>query len=193
MTLVLVKAADFAAAVPLADVKADLNITTDDDDALVQRLILAAIGKLDGPRGLLGRSLAPAQYRVSLSAFLDRIVLPLPPLRSIDTVEYVDARGDPRTLDADEFQPFGVGYDDGGGIARRPGRAWPFVAGGPEAVRITFTAGFVTVPPELRAAITMQVGHLYENREASIVGVSAQVTPMGYDDLVEPFRIWACG
>ena len=193
MTPTVVTPPDMGAIASLADAKAHMNVTTDEDDALIERLIRTAIAKLDGPRGLLGRSLAPTQYRVALSAFLDTITLPLPPLGSVDLVEYVDAQGTPRMLDADDFRVFGIGDDERGGIARLPGRAWPVVAGGPEAVRITFTAGYAEMPDGLRTSILMHVAHLYENREASVVGVSAQVTPMGYDDLVEPFKVWGCG
>ncbi|GLK76707.1 hypothetical protein GCM10008171_19610 [Methylopila jiangsuensis] len=44
------------------------------------------------------------------------------------------------------------------------------------------------VPADLKEAIRMLAAHLYENREASIVGVSASAIPFGFDDLVRPHR-----
>ncbi len=37
----------------------------------------------------------------------------------------------------------------------------------------------------------MLVGHLYENREASVVAVSAELMPMGLYDLMAPYREWS--
>lgn len=43
-------------------------------------------------------------------------------------------------------------------------------------------------PEPLKEAIRQLVGHLYENREASLVGVSAEVLPFGVFELVAPYR-----
>lgn len=44
------------------------------------------------------------------------------------------------------------------------------------------------VPEDLKEAIRLLAAHLYENREASIVGVTASAIPFGYDDLIRPHR-----
>lgn len=44
------------------------------------------------------------------------------------------------------------------------------------------------VPEDLREAVRMLAAHLYENREASLVGVTASVIPFGFDDLIRPHR-----
>ncbi|ODN68847.1 head-tail connector protein [Methylobrevis pamukkalensis] len=46
------------------------------------------------------------------------------------------------------------------------------------------------IPGGLYTAALMLIGHLYENREASIVGVSIGAVPFGFDDLVRPYRTW---
>lgn len=45
-------------------------------------------------------------------------------------------------------------------------------------------------PADVRQAIMMLAGHWYENREATLVGVSAQATPFGYHDLLLAYRRW---
>ncbi|TCP90943.1 gp6-like head-tail connector protein [Rhizobium sp. PP-CC-2G-626] len=47
------------------------------------------------------------------------------------------------------------------------------------------------LPADLRQAVLMLTGHFYENREASLVGVSADAMPLGFWDLVTPHREWA--
>lgn len=179
-------------AVSLADAKKHMGVTTADDDALIDRLIRTAVGRLEGEKGSLGRCLRPTRYRLSLSAFLDEITLPLPPAQSVERVSYVDVRGMPVTIDPDGYRVAGLEADAGAAVLRKPGTAWPWTAGGPDAVQIDFTAGYAEPPEQLVSAILMHVAHLYENREATLVGVNAQVTPLGYDDLVSPFAVWAC-
>lgn len=47
------------------------------------------------------------------------------------------------------------------------------------------------VPDALKEAIRQLAAHLYENREASLIGVTAQQLPFGLLDLLAPYRAWA--
>jgi uncharacterized phage protein (predicted DNA packaging) len=47
------------------------------------------------------------------------------------------------------------------------------------------------VPGAILEAIKMLAAHLYENREASLVGVTSQELPFGLFDLLTPYRAWA--
>lgn len=179
--------------ISLEEAKAHLNVTTAADDALILRLIATAVAKLDGPKGLLGRSLAPTQYRMTLDAFTRVIQVPLPPVRSVEAVTYTDADGTTVTIAASAYRVTGLDDDTPAEISLPGASRWPPTPRAPEAVQILFTAGYGTIPIPLASAILMHVAHLYENREASLVGVSAQVLPMGYDDLVEPYKMWGCG
>ena len=49
------------------------------------------------------------------------------------------------------------------------------------------------LPAPLKEATLQLVGHLYANREASLVGVSADLLPLGIFDLMQPYRIWVFG
>lgn len=46
-------------------------------------------------------------------------------------------------------------------------------------------------PASLKQAVRLLVGHLYENREATLVGISADMLPLGFLDLVAPHRAWS--
>lgn len=59
-----------------------------------------------------------------------------------------------------------------------------------------YIAPFVIWPqdppePAILQAIKLLVAHLYENREASLVGVSVEQLPIGVFDLITPYRDWA--
>lgn len=47
------------------------------------------------------------------------------------------------------------------------------------------------VPADLKQAICHLVGHWYENREATLVGVSIQNVPFSVHDIVREYRNWS--
>lgn len=47
------------------------------------------------------------------------------------------------------------------------------------------------VPADLRQAVLMLVGHWYENREATIVGVNAEAIPFGVQEIIDAHREWS--
>lgn len=47
------------------------------------------------------------------------------------------------------------------------------------------------VPADLKEAIRLLTAHWYENREASIIGVSAQEIPYGIRDIIREHRNWS--
>lgn len=52
-------------------------------------------------------------------------------------------------------------------------------------------ADYVSVPEPLLEAVRQLVSHLYENREASIVGVTMSDVSPGLFDLMRPYREWS--
>ncbi|KQU81284.1 DNA-packaging protein [Ensifer sp. Root31] len=48
-----------------------------------------------------------------------------------------------------------------------------------------------TVPEDLKQAISHLVGHWYENREATIVGVGIASVPYSVQEIVREYRNWS--
>ncbi|WP_407192526.1 head-tail connector protein [Bradyrhizobium sp. STM 3566] len=48
-----------------------------------------------------------------------------------------------------------------------------------------------TAPAPIGEAVLQLTAHLYQNREASLVGVTAQELPFGFLDLLAPYRAFA--
>lgn len=46
------------------------------------------------------------------------------------------------------------------------------------------------LPLSLKQAILLMIGHLYENREAAMIGVSITKIPYGIEYLVAPYKSW---
>lgn len=49
------------------------------------------------------------------------------------------------------------------------------------------------VPDSLKECVCLLAAHWYENREASIVGVSAQTMPLGVPEIVAEYRDYSWG
>jgi uncharacterized phage protein (predicted DNA packaging) len=52
------------------------------------------------------------------------------------------------------------------------------------------SADATDIPAPVNEAVRQLAAHLYENREASLVGVTAQSLPFGMMDLLDPYRAW---
>ena len=55
----------------------------------------------------------------------------------------------------------------------------------------TLASGFTGsagVPDDVKEAVLQLTGHFYENREASLVGISAEEIPFGVWQLIGPYR-----
>lgn len=46
------------------------------------------------------------------------------------------------------------------------------------------------VPADLKQAVLMLVGHFYENREATLIGISADEVPLGVWSILDQHRAW---
>lgn len=191
MALTLITAPS-AALVTTAEAKRHCRVDHTDDDAYLDSLVAAVTANIDGADGWLGRALGAQTWKLSLDAFPTGsrgIMLPLPPLRSVTTVAYTDVDGVARTYTA--FRTFGIDSKSGQGfILPAYDDEWPETRDDtPEAVQITFTAGYETVPTPIKHAILLMVGNLYENREDT-TELKLGHLPMGADALLAPYRSW---
>jgi len=64
---------------------------------------------------------------------------------------------------------------------------YTFAANFPDTTDASFPD---TVPGDLKEAIRQLAAHFYENREASVVGISASLLPLGVRDIVNNRREW---
>lgn len=179
-----------AAVVTLEEAKAHLRVDFDDDNALISAMIAAVQGNLDGPDGWLGRAIGAQTLEMRLSSFNGRdgsgcIPLRCPPVTGQISVKYVDRDGIEQTIDSSAYRLVG---DDM--IAPAYNTCWPSARCDHESVKIRYTAGYPTLPPPIKAAILLHVGHLYENREAVSFENFATELPLGAQWLLAPYRRW---
>ncbi|PWR18786.1 head-tail connector protein [Zavarzinia compransoris] len=182
--------------VTLEEVKEHIHVDFYDEDARIADFIKAATQRLDGRDGSLGRCLVTQTWNLTLDRFTSEIAIPLPPCQSIDAITYVDPDGVTQTLAPTEYQAFALGTVEGAKLRPAYGKSWPTIRNVPEAVTITFTAGFgddpEDIPEPIRTAIKMRVGHLFEHRESVVIGSGfITETPDGVEDFVRDHKTWS--
>lgn len=170
--------------VTLAEAKAHLRILHPDEDVLVGGLIKSAVAMIDGPNGI-GVALVTQTWRLSLDHLCD-FEIPLWPVTSVDEIAFVDTEGEDDTVS--EFEP----DLDSDPVRVSPpyGQSWPSTRCSPGAVKVTFTAGFgeaAAVPADIKAAILLLIGHLYEHREAAN-DAPLTVTPLAVESILNRYR-----
>lgn len=99
------------------------------------------------------------------------ILLPRPPLQSVTSVTYVDGAGVTQTLAANQYLV--DTRSTPGRISPAPDVSWPATRWQPNAVIVRFIAGYTNaaaVPEDLKDALFLACGMLYENREELLEG-----------------------
>lgn len=177
----------------LDEAKDHLRVETNAEDSLILRLIDAATAMVDGPQGI-GIALVSQEWEYKLDWFPPVIKIPLYPVRSIDAIEYVDDAGNTQTLAASRYQ------ED---VDSNPARVmpaynelWPTIRWQLNAVTVRFTAGYapdgednlVNIPQDIRSAMLLLVGHLYNNREAVAINTTATELPLAVDHILGQYR-----
>lgn len=188
--------------VSLDDAKTHCRITGSADDALLAIYIAAARKHVED---VSWRTLMPSIQTLTLDEWPDgnTIKLPHPPLQSVTHVKYTDSAGTVATLSSGSYVVDASSTP--GRIRLKTGYSWPSVilreAGG---IVVTYLAGVynavadsgnvttvrAAVPRTHIAAMLLIIGHLYENREAVVVGsgLTATQLPIGIDSLLMPDR-----
>jgi len=160
-----------------ADAKSHLRVDVSDDDTLIDGLVTAAREHVEG---LTRRALIDQTWYLVLDRFpasdLTPIVVPLPPLKSVSSITYVDTAGTTQTWAASKYD-----VDSPSGPKARRGRiapafdeVYPDTREQLNAVTIEFIAGYgaggANVPEPIILGMKLLVGHWYEHRESVVVG-----------------------
>ena len=153
--------------VTLEEARAQLRVTTSEEDALLGRLIAAARGQIELATR---RALITQGWRLYLDAWPSgRVVrLPVAPVASVGAVTVYDGDGLPVALDPGDYRLE---------AATNPPRlkvkaGEPAGLKGFNGIEIDFTAGYGAeagaVPGPLRQAVLLLVAHWFEHREPEL-------------------------
>jgi hypothetical protein len=169
----------------------------------VQAALDAASDALDpASGGWLGRALRTQSWELQLRSFSEhrehffnsprrapeahRILLPYPPLQSVDSVKYLDINGvDQALVLGTDYRVLGMGQPYGKAyIAPLYGASWPVPRVDDASVRIAFTAGYDEadniMPKALRSAIILATRALLSVSTRDMLLMEDRVEGLGW-------------
>jgi len=174
----------------LAEAKAHLRITDSDNDTYIASLITAARQYAEG---YTKRAIGTQTCALTLDSFPAEIDLPRCPVQSITSIYYINSDGD-----STEFTSFQSDLSGTASAKIKPSydNSWPDTRAGYGAVTVTYQAGYGatgdspdTVPAQLKQAMLLLIGSLYENRENEIVGAAISEVPFSVKCLLDLYRL----
>lgn len=168
-------------------VKAQCRIDDTASDTLITRLIGAARAAVESRCGI---RLITQTLAIKCDQFGDLCRIPVGPVQSVSSVQYVDSNGATQTLATSVYELRAEGLD--AAIVLKYGQSWPSIQLGSRVV-VTVVVGYSTVPPELVQAVLLLIGGWFENREESVIGVTVFNLPdsMAVDSLLINHRMGA--
>ncbi|MFD2704080.1 head-tail connector protein [Salibacterium lacus] len=170
--------------VSLGALKDHLRIEHDDEDVSLESYLKAATKHAE--QVLTYRAFMTQTWQLILSDFQDEILLPYPPLQSVNKVTYRGKAGEEHEVDASMYI---VDTDsEPGRIVRKKDKSWPTDLDQHNSVTIEFTAGYASsddIPENFKIGLLMLTAHFYENREPVLVGSMINTLPFTIEALFE--------
>lgn len=177
-------------AISVDDCRTRLRISDTFDDLDLDLMI---DGVTDATEQFLNKALLTQTWKLFIdSSFPDVIELPRPPLQSVTSITYIDSDGAEQTVATSVYDVDTNSLP--GRIFEKHNQTWPSdVRDQINAITIEYKAGYTSaalVPGAIKNAMLMHVGHLYENREAVIIGqgFTSTVVPMGVQNALTLHR-----
>jgi hypothetical protein len=165
---------DPASVIDLASIKADLDVTFNDDDDQLEEHRASAIDFIERHTN---RFLSPTVVDIYLDCFGgSMLTLPFAPLQSFSTMTVAGSPYTPRTIPGDVLRLLPV-----------TGQQWPSVATELGVVVVRATFGYATgmVPAGLLAAIKALVRTYYDRPE----GASLKADSEAIENALRPYRV----
>lgn len=186
--------------ISLEEAKQHLRVDVSDDDSLITSLIRAATRSAENHTSV---AFVSRQFQMTIDRFpgikRDRvfpqeIILPRAPLVSVDEVAYqsTDLSGSPEAPVEKTVEVVSDKSRTPPRLVPLYGKTWPDTAEVPEAVKITFTAGMGAaddVPEDIKAAVKIILGSLYEHREEQVLGTTAVRLPFASREILATYRL----
>lgn len=185
-----------ATVVTVATAKAHLRVDDDDSDTYISSLVEVAsdvVGEMAG-KALINQTW---QLQLGMTSGRSRVYLPNAPVSSITSISYFDTDDQSQSEDTANYTL--TGDNDAAWLMPTGTGVWPSMKDRPDALTITYVAGYGTspdkVPANLRHAALMLVGHWYENREAANHPAAlVKEIPFSVQALIDQSRVgWVAG
>ncbi len=173
--------------ISLAELRSSLRIGHTDEDALLTRLIEAAVARIDGYWGVIGKALLTQTWQVVVPYLSDPIKLPFGNNATAAVVKYYDTSNDLQTASSDLYS---IQEKVGGiEICLKTNQVWPSTYSREDAGLVEWTIGYGAgsdVPAAIKHAVALLASHFYENRAVTDIQ-SFNGLPSSVQALLHPY------
>lgn len=179
--------------VTLAEAKAHLRVTSSDTDAIIDSMVKAATRYSEI---FLGRAFVEQKWDLYLDEFpTAEIKIPLPPLIGVESISYYDTLGSLQNVDVADYYVDNASQP--GWVVPQLDLTWPDTLSAINSVIIRFSAGYIdnsspplpNVPFDIKAAILLLLGTMFEHREDVILDMTAVRMPWSAEMLLRNYKI----
>ncbi|WP_417848374.1 head-tail connector protein [Thalassoglobus sp.] len=170
-----------AATLPIsvADLKTHMRITHSADDDYITDLAWMAYAWIEREADI---TISETSYSLVLSQFDPVVIIPKPPVQSLDSLTYYDTDNQSQSLSVGT--DFYLVNSTKQAAMLTPVERWPSVFDRPDAINIEFTCESDPVPHQVPHLMRLLVGAAYEFREGEITLKTEQLK-LGVDRLVK--------
>lgn len=149
------------------------------------------IAQLDAARAYAqhytGTAVGVQTIEIALDAFPDNGILLSPgPVSAIASIKYISSTGAEQTIGNTLYTLDDYGQQHW--ALPRAGTNWPTPLDAANSVKVQYVAG--ALDPTVRAALLLQVGHLFANRESVTMGNMPTEVPLGVIALLNTVKVW---
>lgn len=166
--------------ITLDEAKSFMRILENDDDLIIGSLISSSREYVEN---VTNRQLVSAIFELYCDDFISK--LPKNPIISVDKIEYLNNDGSYIELDITSYYLYernGIGFISYSSI--------PSLLDHKKAVKITFKAGYESVPEAIKSYIKVRVSTLYENRETYVIGTSISSFDNKFvENMLSPYKV----
>jgi uncharacterized phiE125 gp8 family phage protein len=143
----------------LEDAKTHCRVDGGDSDSELGSMIAAARGFVEDYCGI---KLVSQTVVLRCSSFCDFIDLPIAPISSVTSITYLDSSGVEQTLSTDVYET--VLTDLEPTIRLKFNQSWPSVREASDAIRVTVSAGYASLPAPIHHAMLLMIGQWFDSR-----------------------------
>ncbi|CAK9097102.1 Uncharacterized protein SCF082_LOCUS45562, partial [Durusdinium trenchii] len=165
--------------ISVSDLKAHMRITHSADDDYITDLAWMAYAWIEREADI---TISETAYSLVMSEFDPVVILPKPPVSSVDSVSYYDSDNESQSLS--EGTDFYLVNSTKQAAMLTPVERWPSVYSRPDAITISFTCESDPVPHQVSHLMRLLVSNAYEFREGEIMLKTEQLK-LGVDRLLK--------
>ncbi|RMD51896.1 hypothetical protein D6827_01210 [Candidatus Parcubacteria bacterium] len=178
--------------VELADIKAHLRVTSNDEDGYIADLIEAAtnIAQDEMNRALITQTIEEYLPRFPTGSTIE---LERAPVQSVSSIQYYDTDNNLQTYSSTNYEVYTELTP--ARIALLNTASWPSTYAKDKAVIITYVAGYGNdqddVPQDIKLAIRALVEHYYEHRGImeAVPNVTLKNIPKSFDYITLKYKV----